>query len=153
MEKQIEAIPQGYHSLTPYLIVSDAKKAIHYYTKVFRAKETFRLDAPDGKIAHAELQIGDSRIMLADESPDSGVIAPTKGGRSFSLVLYVENVDEVFDDAVDNGGIIVHPLKDQFYGDRMGTIRDPFGHEWSVATHIEDVSEEEMIKRSKEMFS
>lgn len=153
METQVAPIPEGYHSLTPYLIVSDAKKAIQYYTKVFGAKETFRMDMPGGKIGHCELLIGDSRIMLADEFPNRGAIAPTQGGRSFSLVLYVPNVDEIFDEAVDNGGIIVHPVKDQFYGDRMGTIRDPFGHEWSLATHIEDVPEEEMIKRSKEMFS
>lgn len=149
----IEPVPHGYHSLTPYLIVNDAHKAIEFYTKVFGAKELFRMDAPEGKIGHCELQIGDSRIMLADEFLNRGAVAPTsKGGRSFSLVLYVSNVDEVFDDAIDNGGVIVHPVKDQFYGDRMGTFRDPFGHEWSLGTHIEDVSEEEMLKRVKEMY-
>lgn len=153
METNVEPIPKGYHSLTPYLIVNDANKAIQFYEKVFGAKELYRMDAPNGKIGHCEIEIGDSKIMLADEFPDRGAVAPTQGGRAFSLVLYVSNVDEVFDDAIDNGGIIVHPLKDQFYGDRMGTFRDPFGHEWSVGTHVEDVSPEEMDKRSKEMFS
>ena len=153
METNIEPIPKGYHSLTPYLIVNNGLKAIQFYEKVFGAKELHRMEAPNGKIGHCEIQIGDSKIMLADEFPDRGAVAPTQGGRAFSLVLYVPNVDEIFDDAIDNGGVIVHPVKDQFYGDRMGTFRDPFGHEWSVGTHVEDVSPEEMDKRSKEMFS
>ncbi|WPU63216.1 VOC family protein [Peredibacter starrii] len=153
METNVEPIPKGYHSLTPYLIVNDAKKAIQFYEKVFGAKELYRMDAPNGKIGHCEIEIGDSRFMLADEFPERGAVAPTQGGRAFSLVLYVPNVDEIFDEAIDNGGVIVHPVKDQFYGDRMGTFRDPFGHEWSVGTHVEDVSPEEMDKRSKEMFS
>ena len=136
MENQTGPIPEGYHSLTPYLIVKDAARAIEWYKKALGAEELFRMDKED-RIGHAELRIGDSRFMLADEFPEIEAIAPSSGGRSFSLVLYVENVDEVFDQAVDFGAIILHPLKDQSYGDRMGTIRDPFGHNWSIGTQIE----------------
>lgn len=143
METETTPIPEGYHSLTPYLIVKEAARAIDWYIKAFGAKELLRLEK-DGKIAHAELEIGDSRIMLSDEFLEWGAIAPTGGAKGFSLVLYVENVDEVFDDAIDFGATILHPLKDQFYGDRMGTFLDPFGHEWSVGTHVRDVSLREM---------
>lgn len=149
MENEVSPIPEGYHSITPYLIVKDATKAIDFYKKAFGAKEIFRMDAPGGKIGHCELMIGDSRIMMADEFPDMGSTAPEGANRSFSLMIYVENVDEFFDMAVDHGARIIKPLKDQFYGDRMGTIQDPFGHNWHVASHIEDVSTEEMQKRAQ----
>ncbi len=149
METQVTPIPKGYHSLTPYLIVRDAGKAIDFYKKAFGAREIFRMDAPGEKVAHCELEIGDSRIMLADEFPNMGATAPGEGvGKSFSLVLYVENVDELFNRAVDAGAKVIRKLKDEFYGDRMGTIQDPFGHNWNLATHVEDVSPEEMRKRS-----
>lgn len=150
METEIRSIPEGYHSLTPYLIVKNAASAIAFYQKAFGAKEIFRMDAPGGKIGHCELQIGDSRIMLADEFPDMGARAPVGGDRAFSLMLYVENVDEFFKRAIEAGAKVLRPLKDEFYGDRMGTLQDPFGHNWHVATHVEDVSEEEMQKRATE---
>lgn len=150
MQNQVNPIPEGYHSLTPYLIVKDAAKAIEFYKKAFGASELFHMDAPGGKIGHCELQIGDSRIMLADEFPEMGSSAPTAGGRAFSLMVYVENVDEVFKRAVDAGAKVIKPLKNEFYGDRMGTIQDPFGHNWHLGSHVEDVSEAEMQKRAKE---
>lgn len=152
-QNQVKPIPEGYHSLTPYLIVKDCAKAIEWYQRAFGACEHFHLEAASGKIGHAELQIGDSRFMLADEFPDMGETAPQGKEHSLSLLLYVENADEFFDRAVDHGAIIIHPLKDQFYGDRMGTLQDPFGHRWNVATHIEDVSSAEIEKRARSMFS
>ena len=153
METQVTPIPKGYHSLTPYLIVRDAGKAIDFYKKAFGASEVFRMDAPGAKVAHCELQIGDSKIMLADEFPNMGATAPGEGvGKSFSLVLYVENVDELFNRAVNAGAKVIRNLKDEFYGDRMGTVQDPFGHNWNLATHVEDVSPEEMRKRSAKMW-
>lgn len=153
MDTQVNPIPEGYHSLTPYLIVKDARKAIEFYKEVFNASELYRMDGPDNKVGHCELQIGDSRIMLADEYPDMNAIAPGAGGRAFSLVLYVKNVDEVFKKAVNAGATILQPLENKFYGDRMGTIQDPFGHSWSLGMHIEDVTPEEMNRRSKEMYN
>lgn len=152
MQTEVKPIPEGYHSITPYLIVKDASKAIDFYKRAFDARELFRMDAPGGKVGHCELQIGDSRIMMADEFPEIGSTAPTEGGRAFSLMIYVDNADEFFDRAIDNGARILKPLKDQFYGDRMGTLQDPFGHNWHVATHIEDVPEEEMQKRAEESW-
>lgn len=151
MQTQVNPIPEGYHSLTPYLIVRDASKAIEFYKNAFGAKELYRMDAPGGKIGHCELQIGDSRIMMADEFPNMGA-APEGGPSSFSLVLYVENVDELFNRAVAAGATVVRALKDEFYGDRMGTLQDPFGHKWNLATHVEDVSPEEMKKRAEKMW-
>lgn len=152
MQTQVSPIPNGYHSLTPYLIVSNASKAIEFYKQAFNAKELFRMEAPGGKVGHCELMIGDSRIMLADEFPHMGAQAPEEGPKPFSLVLYVENVDALFDQAVTAGAKIIRPLKDEFYGDRMGTLQDPFGHNWSLGTHVEDVSEEEMKKRADKMW-
>lgn len=154
MEKQVNPIPQGYHSLTPYLIVKDAARAIEFYKKAFGAKELFRMAAPNSMIGHCELQIGDSRVMLADEFPDMDATAPTQGvnGIAFSLLIYVENVDEVFKRAVDAGAKVLRPLKNEFYGDRMGTVQDPFGHHWNLGMHVEDVSEEEMQKRAQKMW-
>jgi PhnB protein len=147
----VKPIPEGYHSVTPYLIIKGAAAAIDYYRKVFGATERMRMDGPGGTIGHAELVIGDSTIMLADEHPTMGYRSPkTLGGNPVSLVLYVENVDTVFKRAVDAGAKAQRPVENQFYGDRMGTLEDPFGHVWSVATHVEDVPPEEMGRRAQE---
>jgi PhnB protein len=143
-------IPQGYHTVSPYLAVEDAARAIEYYAKAFGAKEVVRMDAPGGKIGHAELEIGDSRIMLADPFPQSSTRPPKElGGTSASVFLYVEDVDAVVKQAVDAGATVTMEVADQFWGDRFGTVTDPFGHVWSVATHIEDVPAEEMAERAK----
>jgi PhnB protein len=147
----VKPIPEGYHAVTPYLVIKGATAAIDYYKKVFGATERMRMDAPGGTIGHAELVIGDSTIMLADEFPDMGFRSPkTIGGSPVSLVLYVEDVDTVFKRAVGAGAKELRPVADQFYGDRMGTLEDPFGHVWSVATHTEDVSPDEMERRAGE---
>jgi len=146
-------IPEGYPAVTPYLVVKGANAAIDYYKKVFGATERMRMDAPGGMIGHAELTIGGSLVMLADEFPDMGFRGPKAlGGSPVSLLLYVPNVDEVFKRAVDAGAKPLRPVADQFYGDRMGTLEDPFGHVWSIGTHVEDVSPEEMRRRSEEML-
>lgn len=146
----VKPIPEGYHSVTPYLIVRGAAAAIDYYIKAFGAKELFRFPAPDGKIGHAEIKIGDAPIMIADEYPDMGYNGPQSlGGSPVSLMIYVEDVDTVFNRAVESGGTVKEALQDKFYGDRMGTLVDPFGHIWHVATHKEDVSMEEMERRAK----
>ena len=146
----VKPIPEGYHSVTPYLIVRGGAAAIEYYTKAFGAQELFRFPAPDGKIGHAEIKIGDSPIMLADEYPDMGYNGPQSvGGSPVSLMIYVEDVDTVFARAVEAGADIKEALQDKFYGDRMGTVTDPFGHVWHLATHKEDVSVEEMQRRAK----
>jgi PhnB protein len=143
-------IPEGYHTLTTYLAVDDAAAAIDYYTRAFGAKELGRMDAPGGKIGHAELQIGDSRLMLADAFPQSSTRPPKElGGTSASIFLYVEDVDAVVQQAVDAGATVTMEVADQFWGDRFGTVTDPFGHVWSVATHIEDVPPDEMAERAK----
>jgi PhnB protein len=145
---KVKPIPEGYRSITPYLFIRGAARAIDYYKNVFGAKEKLRMPNPDGKIGHAELEIGDSVVMLADENPHIQAKSPeTLGGTTASLLLYLENVDSVVDNAVKAGAKILRPVADQFYGDRMGTILDPFGQMWSVATHIEDVSPDEMKKR------
>lgn len=144
----VNPIPAGYHSLTPYLIVSNAAKAIEYYKKAFGAEEVMRFEVPGGKIAHAEIKIGDSCLMLADEHPEQGHKSPTAyGGSPMSLMLYVKDVDSVFKQATAAGGKPVRPVENQFYGDRLGALEDPFGHTWTVSTHIEDVSVEEAKKR------
>ena len=147
------AIPEGYHSVTPYLIVDDASAAIDFYTRAFGASEKFRLPMGD-KIGHAELQIGDSVVMLADEFPERDIRSPkARGGASSSLMIYVDDVDTVFSQAIDAGGRVDgEGVKDQFYGDRSGTLVDPFGHKWTVATHVEDVPEDE-LQRRMEQFS
>jgi PhnB protein len=148
----VQPIPEGYHSITPYLIVKGAADAIAFYQKAFGAEEIDRLDGPGGKIGHAELQIGDSRVMMADEHPEMNALAPQAPGKSgVGLCLYVENVDEIVQQAIDAGATVQRPLQDQFYGDRSATLEDPFGHVWTVATHIEDVSPEEMGRRMAEM--
>ena len=144
----VKPIPDGYSSVTPYLIVSGAANALDYYKMAFDAQEIMRMPGPDGKIAHAEMQIGSSRIMLADESPEMGHKSPqTLGGSGTGLMLYVTDVDDTFQRAVSGGGKSVQPVKDQFYGDRSGTLADPFGHHWTIATHIEDVAPEDMKRR------
>jgi len=151
---KVPHIPKGYQAVTPYLIIKGAAQAIDYYKKVFGATELFRMDGPDGKVGHAELQIGDSHIMLADENPSMGTghaSATTIGGSPVSLYLYLPDVDTVVDRAVAEGAKILKPVQDQFYGDRSGFIQDPFGHLWGVATHVEDVSPEEMEERAKKL--
>lgn len=147
----VKPIPEGYHSVTPYLIVRGGGAAIEYYSKAFGAVELFRIPAPGGTVGHAEIKIGDSIIMLADEHPTMGYNGPeTIGGSPVSLMIYVEDVDTVFERAVTAGGAVKQALEDKFYGDRSGTIVDPFGHIWHISTHKEDVSAEEMERRAKE---
>jgi PhnB protein len=144
----VQPIPDGYHSVTPYLICADAATAIDFYKKAFAAVELLRLGGPDGKIGHAEIRIGNSIIMLADEHPEFLQKAPTAyGGSPVSMVIYVPNVDEVFHQAIAAGGKEVRPLTDQFYGDRTGSLIDPFGHTWTIMTHVEDVPQDEVERR------
>jgi PhnB protein len=146
-------IPEGYH-ITPYLAVDDAAEAIEYYKEVFGAKERVRMDAPDGKIGHAELEIGDSLVMLADAFPQFATRPPKElGGTSVSVFMYVEDVDAVVKKAVDAGATITTEVVDQFWGDRFGSVKDPFGHVWSIATHVEDIPPEEMAERAKAAMS
>jgi PhnB protein len=149
MSNKPKAIPDGYHNVTPYLIVNDAAAAIEFYKKAFGATELMRMPKPNGKIGHAEIRIGDSPIMLADEAPEMDARSPrTFGGSPVSIFLYVDDVDTTFARAVDGGAKVQRPLADQFYGDRTGGVEDPFGHVWYIATHVEDVSPEEMKKRA-----
>ena len=151
MSSTVKPIPDGYHVLTPYFIVKGAAKAIEFYKKVFSAIELFRMGGPDGRVGHAELLIGDSHLMLADEFPEMGALAPQTGSSSpVRILIYVEDVDQVVNRAIAAGAKLVRPVENQFYGDRAGGIEDPFGHYWHVATHVEDVSPEEMEKRSAE---
>ena len=154
MAGKVKPIPEGYRNVTPYLIVDEAAKAIDFYRKVFKAKERMRMPAPGGRIGHAELEIGDSVVMLADENPEMNARSPRSvGGSPISLLLYVEDVDATVDRAVAAGAKLKRPVADQFYGDRTGGIEDPFGHQWYLATHVEDVSPEEMRKRSEELLA
>ena len=147
-------IPEGYHTVTPYLAVDDASAAIEYYKKAFGAKERGRMEAPDGKIGHAELEIGDSLVMLSDPMPQATTRPPSEvGGTTAGVFLYVEDVDAVVKKAVDAGATITMEVADQFWGDRFGSIKDPFGHIWSVATHVEDVPPEEMAERAKQAMA
>ena len=152
---EVKKIPDGYHSITPMLIVKDGLKAIEYYKKVFGAIDKGTMMMPDNKfVAHAELMIGDSKIMLSDEFPGMKSLSPTTiGGTPVSLYLYIEDVDKTFNLAVAEGGKSLFPVQDRFYGDRHGTIQDPFGHIWSIATHIKDLTKEEMKKAAEEAFS
>jgi PhnB protein len=143
----VKPIPEGYHSVTPYLIIKGAADAIEFYKKAFGATELFRMEH-EGKIGHAEIKIGDSPIMLSDEHPSMGFSGPTTlGGSPVSLMIYVEDVDTIYNQAIEAGATEQMPLQDKFYGDRSGSLKDPFGHIWHVATHKEDVSPEEMQKR------
>lgn len=144
------AIPEGYHSVTPYLIVDGAEEAIRFYERAFGATEMLRLPI-GGKVGHAEVKIGDSMVMLSDEWPDHGKLGPrSRGGATSSLMIYLEDVDAAFERAVAAGAAVERPVENQFYGDRSGTVTDPFGHSWTLATHVEDVGEEEMQRRMAE---
>jgi PhnB protein len=148
----VKPIPDGYPRVTPYLCIDGAADAIEFYSKVLDAKERMRMPAPDDKIGHAELQLGDSLIMLADEFPEMGIRSPkTVGGTPVTISVYVEDVDEVFKRAVSEGSTVLRDIRNEFYGDRTGQFEDPFGHRWSVATHVEDVPPDEMAKRAAEM--
>jgi len=143
----VKPIPEGYHSVTPYLSINGAAQALEFYKTAFGATELFRMEH-EGKIGHAEMKIGDSPIMLADEFPGQGNRSPaTLGGSSVGIMIYVDDVDKIYNQAIAAGGKEVRPLQDQFYGDRSGTLSDPFGHIWTVATHTEDVAPEEIEKR------
>jgi PhnB protein len=143
----VKPIPEGYHTLTPYLTVRDARRAIDFYKQAFGAVERGVMNGPDGKVMHAELMIGDSIIMLADEFPEFGAVSPQAiGGSASGLHIYVDNVDTAFDRAVKAGGTVEMPVADMFWGDRYGKLKDPFGHKWSIATHTADLSMEEMHK-------
>jgi PhnB protein len=145
----VKPIPDNYPQVVPYLCVDGASAAIDYYCKVFGATERMRMPEPDGRLGHAELEIGTAMIMLSDEYPDLGVRSPkTIGGTPVTISLYVEDVDKVFARAIEGGATALRPVKDQFYGDRSGQFEDPFGHRWSVATHIEDVTAAEMAERA-----
>ena len=146
----VKPIPEGYHTITPYLAIANASEAIEFYKRAFGAKERLRMSSPDGGVGHAELEIGDSLVMLSDPLPQSTVRPPTeRGGPTASVFMYVENVDDVVKKAVDEGATIEMEVADQFWGDRFGVITDPFGHVWSIATHVEDVPPAEMAERSK----
>jgi PhnB protein len=148
---QVKPIPQGFHTATPYLTLNDAARAIDFYKRAFGAQEVMRMNGPGGKIGHAEIKIGDSIIMLADEMPGSGSRSPQSlSGTTAGIFLYVENADAVFNQAVSAGAKVEAPLADMFWGDRFGSLKDPFGHSWSVATHKEDVAPAEMSKRMQE---
>ena len=147
-------IPEGYHTLSAYLAVDDATKAIDWYKTAFGAQEVVRMHGPDGKVGHAELQIGDSKLMLSDPFPQSSTTPPKEmGGSTAGLFMYVDDVDAVVEKAVDQGASIIMEVENQFWGDRFGTISDPFGHTWSIATHVEDLSPEEIEARGREAMS
>jgi len=144
----VKPIPEGYHTLTPFLTVRDAERAIEFYKQAFGAKERGVAKSPDGKVMHAEIMIGDSIIMLADEFPEFGSLSPQSvGGSPMGLHIYIDNVDAAFERAVKAGAQVEMPVMDQFWGDRYGKLKDPFGHNWSIATHVKDMSADEM-KRS-----
>lgn len=146
--RRVQAIPAGYHSITPYLIVNGGGAALEFYKNAFGAKEKVRMPAPNGRIGHAEILIGTSRVMLADENPEMGARAPQPGSTpSVSVLLYVKDVDKVFERAISIGARVERPLKNEFYGDRTGTLIDPYGHRWHIHTHIEEVSPKEMQRR------
>jgi PhnB protein len=148
----VNPIPEGYRRVTPYLIVDGASDAIDFYTSVFGATERMRMGGPDGKVGHAELEIGDALVMLSDEYPEMNAVSPkTVGGTPVTVMVYVEDVDATVARAVALGATVVRPIEDQFYGDRSGRFEDPWGHDWYVATHVEDVSPEEMERRAAEM--
>ncbi len=156
MTSKVKAIPDGYHTLTPYINVKGGVEAIEFYKKAFGAKEIGRITMPDGSIGHAEIEIGDSKIMLAEENDQWGNLSPqTLGGTAVSLCLYVEDVDAVYARALQAGATVTGEMevKDQFHGDRSGTLIDPFGHKWTILTHIEDISFEELQKRMNAMCS
>jgi len=148
MPAKTNPVPQGYHHVTPYLIIKGAAAAMDFYKDVFGATEIMRMPQPDGRIGHAEMKLGDSVIMLADEHPEMDIVSPaTLGNSPVGILLYVDDVDATFNKAVSRGAKVNKPMADQFYGDRSGTVIDPFGHKWTIATHVEDVSPQEMERR------
>ena len=150
----VKAIPDGYHSITPYLIVGGAAEAIEFYKQAFGAVEHLRLNSPDGKVAHAEMKIGNSIVMMGESCPEYNTRDPKQlGGTPVGLMIYVEDVDSVFARALSVGGTELRPVQDQFYGDRSGTLTDPFGHQWTISTHKEDLSQEVIVERMKAMYS
>lgn len=152
MSNKVKPVPEGYHHVTPYLSIQGAAAAIEFYKKVFGAVEVVRMPQPDGRVGHAELKFGDSYVMLADEFPEMNVVGPkTLGNTSVGLLLYVDDVDKTVERAVALGAKVIKPPQDQFYGDRSATLEDPFGHKWTVAVHMEDVTPEEMKRRMAAM--
>jgi PhnB protein len=152
MPTSVKPIPEGYHTVTPYLVVSDSARALEFYAKAFGAQEKVRMAGPDGRIMHAEMQIGDSMVMVADENPGCKS-AQSSGGSPVSIFLYVEDVDSTFNQAVQAGAKADMPPQDMFWGDRFGKLTDPFGHLWALATHIEDVAPQDMKRRQDEFFA
>jgi PhnB protein len=149
--RKVKPIPDGYHAITPYLSIRDATSAIAFYTKAFGAKLTVRMDAPGGKVGHAEMKIGDSVVMLADEAPEMDFVSPqARGGTSVLMHLYVKDVDATVEQAVRAGAKMIRPVQDQFYGDRAGGIEDPYGHRWYIATHKEELTPAQIRKRMAE---
>jgi PhnB protein len=149
----VKPIPDGYHTVTPYIIVKGARKALEFYQQAFGASVHICMDGPGESVAHAEFRIGDSQVMLGEENPAWGAVSPTTlGGTPTGICLYVADCDAMFNRAVAAGATVVKPLQDQFYGDRSGTVADPFGHKWTIATHIEDVAPEEMTRRMDEVM-
>jgi PhnB protein len=149
MARKAKPTPRGYRTVTPYLTIKDAASAIDFYKQAFQAKVLMCLSEPSGKVGHAEIKIGDSRIMLADEYPELGSRGPQSfGGSPVSILLYVEDCDDMFERAIAKGARVVKAMSDQFYGDRAGTLEDPFGHVWTIATHVEDLTSEEILKRA-----
>ena len=152
MANKVKPVPEGYHSVIPYIIVHNAAEAIDFYKRAFGATELLRIPAPGDRIGHAEIKIGDSVIMLADEHPEMGARSPRSiGGTPVSILLYVDEVDAVAARVIKAGAKQTRPVADQFYGDRAGSFEDPFGHQWHVHTHVEDVSSEELAKRMAAM--
>jgi PhnB protein len=152
MAQQVKPIRDGYHTVTPYLIITGAAKALDFYKRAFGAKEVLRMDGPGGKVMHAEIRIGDSHIMLADEVPQMGFRSPTSiGGAGVGILLSVPDVDASAKQAIAAGARVLRPVQDQFYGDRAGTFEDPFGHTWTISTHIEDVPPDELRRRAEAM--
>ena len=151
----VKPIPDGYHTITPALTIRDCARAIEFYKQAFGAKQRGDVaKGPDGKVMHAELQIGDSVIMMSDEFPEYGTLSPqSTGGSSVQLHIYLDNVDAAFDRAVKAGATVTMPVADQFWGDRYGTLKDPFGHKWSIATHVKDMSEDDMRRAMDEMMA
>jgi PhnB protein len=150
--KKVLPVPKGYHAVTAYLSVQNAAQALDYYKRAFGAKELVRMPMPDGKVGHAEIKLGDSHVMLADEMPNMGFLSPqSRGGTTVQLHLYVPDVDATVQRALAAGGKLTRPIEDKFYGDRAGTLEDPYGHVWYIATHKEDVPPKEMKRRMDEM--